>query len=91
MVNKGRSYFFLDKETWSQIISTHDCFTFKSFNSKEKIQSHSKNNLFFPLFFHLSQDSMNLLTKNGKQLILIYNNENFFQDMELMNVMCYAK
>ena len=51
MGNKGIS-FFLDKETWPHIISTHDCFNFKSFNAKgKKIQSHQRLPLLCPYFF----------------------------------------
>ena len=51
MGNKGIS-FFLDKETWPHIISTHACFNFKSFNPKgKKIQSHQRLPLLCLYFF----------------------------------------
>jgi len=50
MGNKGIS-FFLDKETWSHIISSHDCFNFKSFNPKGKKFNHIRGCPYFAFTF----------------------------------------
>jgi len=43
--------FFLDKETWPHIISTDDCFNFKSFNPKGKKINHIRGCPLFALTF----------------------------------------
>ena len=42
---------FLDKETWLHIISTRDCFNFKSFNPKGKKINHIRGCPYFALTF----------------------------------------